>query len=325
MNKRDIVVIGGSAGCLASLSEILSNIPADFNAAVFVARHFGEAGQVADILARRSTLRVQEAKSGDSINPGSVYLAVPGFHLLLHDGHMLLRRGPRENGFRPAIDALFRSAACTFGPRVTGVVLSGALNDGTAGLRAVKRCGGVAIVQDPNDATFPSMPESALQHVEADHVVPANAIASLLADLTSKPVGESPPAPADLRLEAAIAALEVTDMGTRGSVGRPSRFTCPECHGVLWEIDDGSFLRYRCHVGHAYTAEAVRANQERQIEELLWELLRTHTDRAALARTMATREHQRGREDYARHLAERARGYEEDAEIVRRVLLEPKE
>ncbi len=252
--------------------------------------------------------------------PGHVCVAVPGAHLLLHDSHIMLRRGPRENLARPAVDPLFRSAACSFGGRVIGVVLSGALNDGTAGLRAIKRCGGIAVVQDPRDAAHPDMPQSALRHVDVDHFVPANALAGLLAGLVREPAAPTPPIPLDLRLETAIAAQELSGMEAEDQLGTPSRFTCPECHGALWEIDDGSLLRYRCHVGHAFTADTMLHAQAANAEEMLWSLARAHQEHAALARRMAERERAQHRDAFADHLLERARDYDEDAQVVRNLL-----
>ena len=207
----------------------------------------------------------------------------PGCTFLLHDDHILLRRGPRENLSRPAIDALFRSAAASLGSRVIGVLLSGALSDGTAGLRAIERCGGVTVVQDPEDALVPSMPLSALRHAKVDHVRPVAAIPALLAELVREPAGPSPEVPTDIRLEAAIAAQELADMKVDDALGKVSPYTCPECHGALWEIRDGTMLRFRCHVGHAFTADAVLAVQGDEIDRMLGTLQRAHAERAALA------------------------------------------
>jgi two-component system chemotaxis response regulator CheB len=251
---------------------------------------------------------------------GKVYVGVPGVHLLLHDHHILLRRGPRENYSRPAIDALFRSAAASLGSRVIGVVLSGALSDGTAGLRAIKRCGGLAVVQHPEDALIRSMPKSALRHVEVDHVSPVADMAPLLARLAREPAGPSPEVPVDIRLEAAVAAQELADMRVDDMLGKLSPFTCPECHGTLWQIEDGSMLRFRCHVGHAYTADAVLSAQGEEIDRTLGHLQRTHQERAALARRMADMERADDRHDVAEQFELRAREYEEGAKLVMQLM-----
>ena len=321
--RRDIVVIGGSAGGIGPLQQVLSSVPADLPAAIFIVLHMGSSSQLAEILGQHSNLPVHRAASGVAIMPGHVHIAIPGCHILLHGHHILLRRGPRENLSRPSIDPLFRSAACSFGARVIGVVLSGALNDGTAGLRAIQRCGGLAVVQDPADAAYPEMPMSALRHIAVDHVAAAQQIGALLARLTHEPAGETPEIPFDIRLEAAIAAQELGSMEANQQLGQPSSFSCPECQGVLWEIDDGGLLRYRCQVGHAFTAEAGQADQSKRTEELLWSLLRNHRERAALAGRMAEKARSLNHDDTADMLRRRARGYEEDAEIIRRLLHNP--
>jgi two-component system chemotaxis response regulator CheB len=314
--NRDIVVIGASAGGLEALKQLMGDLPAGLPASIFVVMHLGSASHLAAILDKAGPLPVTSAESGVPFVRGHVYVAVPGKHLLLHDNHMLSRRGPRENRARPAIDPLFRSAAATFGGRVIGVVLSGSLADGTAGLRAIKRCGGMAVVQDPDDAAVPFMPQSALRHVDADHVVAIKAMGLLLGKLIPEPAGPTPKVPLEIRLEAAIAAQELADMKADDMLGKPSRFTCPECHGALWEIEDGSMLRYRCHVGHAYTADTVLASQSEEIDRLLGTLLRSHQERAALARRMADHERNNGRPALADQLTQRAGDYEEDAKLL---------
>jgi two-component system, chemotaxis family, protein-glutamate methylesterase/glutaminase len=317
---HDIIVIGASAGGLQALQRLLSDLPADLPAAVFIVLHIGASSHLAQVLGRTGVLPVLRAESGVPIERGRVYVAVPGVHLLLHDDHILLRRGPRENLARPAIDPLFRSAACAFGARVVGVVLSGSLNDGTAGLRAIKQCGGVAVVQDPADAAVPDMPRSAQRYVDVDYTVPISALGDLLVRLAHEPAGDTPEIPDRIKLETAIAAQELAGMAANDQLGSPSRFTCPECHGTLWEISDGSLLRYRCHVGHALTGEAILAAHAKETEEMLWSLMRAHQERAELARRMADQERSLHRSKLADQMAQRAQEYDEDAEVVRRLL-----
>jgi two-component system, chemotaxis family, protein-glutamate methylesterase/glutaminase len=319
---HSIIVIGASAGGLQPLRQILSGLPAELPAAIFVVLHLGASSHLTQILADRTALPVHTATNGATIEPGHVYVAVPDCHLLMHGQHLLLRRGPRENLTRPAIDPLFRSAACTFARRVIGVLLSGTMNDGTAGLLAIKRCGGLAVVQDPDDAAYPEMPNSALHHVLVDHVVAAANIPALLNRLVRQPAGDAPTIPFDIRFETAIAALELASMKTNQTLGKLSVFACPECHGVLWEIDDGRMLRYRCHVGHAFTAETMQMDQARRAEELLWNLLRNHEERAALMDRMAANQRAMHRDGLAAKLGERANGYQEDANTIRRLLRE---
>jgi len=317
---HDIIVIGASSGGLDALRVLLQGLPIDLPAAVFVVLHVGARSHLVDIFGNTASLRVVRATSGAPIEYRTIYIAPPGQHLLLHDAHLLLRRGPKENMARPAIDPLFRSAAATFGGRVIGVVLSGALSDGTAGLRAVKRCGGLTVVQDPSDADFPEMPESALRHVEVDHVSDIVEMAGLLGRLTHRLAGPATEIPIEIRVEAAIAAQELTDMEIEEDLGTLSPFTCPECHGALWQIPDGGMLRYRCHVGHAFTAETVLSALDGEVDNMLERLLRSHQQRAALAHRMAEQERGRNRENLAGQLEGRAREYEEDAEVIRRMV-----
>lgn len=285
---RDTVVIGDSAGALEVLTRILAGLSRDLPAAVFVVLHVGEVSYLPAILGRSSALPVVAAKSGAPIEQGKVHVGTPGVRLLLHDSHILLRRGPHENLARPAIDPLFRSAAASLGSRFIGVLLSGALSDGTAGLRAIKRCGGIAVVQEPRDAIVPDMPRSALDRIEVDHVCPA----------------------------AAIASHEPADMRADDMLGTISPFTCPECRGALWEIADGSMLRFRCHVGHAFTGDAILSAQGEEIGRMLGTLQRSHRERAVLARKMTERERAEERHALADLLEGRAREYEEDAQLV---------
>lgn len=325
LGNHHVVVIGASAGGLQPLQTILHGLPPDLPASVFIVLHVGATSHLAAILGQASALPVSAAVQGEVIRPGHVYVAVPGLHLLIHNSHLLLRRGPRENFSRPAIDPLFRSAACTFGGAVIGVVLSGALNDGAAGLRAIKRCGGIAVVQDPVEAMVPSMPTSAQRYASIDHVATSTDMAGLLTRLVHKPAAPTPDIPADIRLETAIAAQELAGMKAEDALGKPSRFTCPECHGTLWEIEDGNLLRFRCHVGHAYTGEAVLSAQGQETEKMLWNLMRMHHERAELARRMAQREDERHQPALAIQLRQRAEDYDQDAELLRQLLRDPGE
>lgn len=317
---RDIVVVGASSGGLEPLRDLVRSLPPDFSAVVFVVVHIGATSHLAQILGQDSVLPVIPATSGASFQRGKIYVAVPEFHLLLHHDHILLRRGPRENLARPAIDSLFRSAAVSFGSRVIGVILSGGLADGTAGLRAIKRCGGLAVVQDPADALVSSMPTSALRHVDVDHVCKTENLAALLAALVQQPAGRTPETPLDIRLECAIAAQELADIQIDDLLATPSRFTCPECHGALWEIKDGPVLRFRCHVGHAFAADTVLALQGDETDRLMGTLLRSHQERAALAHRMAEHERSNDRHSLAEQLARRAQDYEDDVTIMKKLL-----
>ncbi|WP_296746072.1 chemotaxis protein CheB [Mesorhizobium sp.] len=318
--NRYIIAIGASAGGIEPLKQIVSNLPADLPAAVFVVVHVGQVSYLGEILDRAAALKTSVAENGVAFKTGNIYVAPPGFHLLLHDDHMMLRRGPRENLARPAIDPLFRSAALSYGASVIGVLLSGSLSDGTAGLRAIKAVGGLAVVQHPNDTLVPAMVESALHYVEVDHCLPAAKIGALLGRLAAEPAGETLPAPPSVRLEAAVAAQEHSTMKKEDRLGELSVFTCPECHGPLWEIEDGDMLRYRCHTGHAFTGDAVMEAQAVEADEILWSLLRSHQQRAEFARRMAERERTRDRSALASEYGRRAKDYEADAAVIERIL-----
>jgi len=318
--NRSIIVIGASAGGVDALKRIVSDLPVDLAAAIFVVLHVGPTSYLPEILDRIGPLPAHTARSGAAFKPGNIYVAPPGFHLLLHDDHMMLRRGPRENLARPAIDPLFRSAALSYGAAVIGVLLSGALSDGTAGLRAVKAVGGVTVLQHPNDAVVPDMVRNALRYVEIDHCEPAAELGSLLARLAVEPPGRTFAAPPGVRLEAALAAQEHSTMKDEDRLGELSVFTCPECHGPLWEIEDGDMLRYRCHTGHAFTSEAMLEAQSAEADAMLWSLLRAHQQRAEFTRRMAEREKTRNRPELAAQLQDRAREYQADAEVIERIL-----
>ncbi len=321
-HRHDIVAVGGSAGSLQPLRHLLGMLPSDLSAALFIVVHTGATSHLAQILGRGSALPVQFAANGARIERGCVYVAPPGYHLLLHGEHCMLRRGPRENMARPAIDPLFRSAACSFGGRVIGMVLSGGLSDGTAGLLAIKRCGGIAMVQDPREAVAPDMPRSALRHVEIDHCLPIQKIGGYLAHLVAQPAVETFEVPLETKLEAMIAAQELEAMISEDWLGAPSRFSCPECRGSLWEIPDADMLRYRCRVGHAYTAEAMPAAKDAELDRILWRLLRSHEERAALTRRLSLREAMQGHHNIAAQFEVRAEEYARDAKLVRRLLLD---
>jgi two-component system chemotaxis response regulator CheB len=316
---HDTIVVGASSGGLDALRLLVRHLPGNLPATVLIVMHVGIRSHLSEILDRDSALPVLPAESGAPMQPATIIVAPPGKHLLIHDDHVLLRRGPRENMARPAIDPLFRSAAASRGGRVIGVVLSGALNDGTAGLRAIKRCGGLAVVQDLRDASVPDMPGSALRHVAVDHVAPADQMGDLLGRLARETAGATPEIPLNIRLEATLAAQELGSMELENKLGTLSPFTCPECSGALWEINDGSMLRYRCHVGHAFTAEAVLSGRAAEVDKFLESLLRSHQERAALVRRLAQKERSLKNNSLAEQFEARAKEYEHDAEVVSRM------
>lgn len=321
--QRDIVVIGTSAGGVEALQQIAKGLPADLPASVLVVIHVPpqSPGLVPKILSRAGPLPAAHGENGEPIRHGRIYVAPAGLHMLLEDGRIRLVAGARENLHRPAIDPLFRSAALAGGGRVIGIVLTGALDDGTAGLRAVKRCGGVAVVQDPADATYPSMPLSAMRSVRVDHCLALAEIPALLDRLTRETIADGPHrvAPPDMTLEVGMAAMDSSE-DKLDRIGKRSTFTCPECHGTLWEMGEEGVLRFRCHVGHAYTAETLVAGQSSGLEDALWAAVRAFEENAKLATRMAGRA--RGLEDAEgeRRFARRAETAERHADEVRALL-----
>src|SRR5689334_10290095 len=263
MARKDIVVVGASAGGMGALAKLAAGLPADFPAAVFVVWHLspGVRSVLPQVLTRAGPLNAHVPSDGDRIEPGRIYVAPNDHHMLLEKGYIRVARGPKENRFRPAVDPLFRSAAYIYGPRVIGIVLSGALDDGTSGLWSIKMRGGTAIVQDPEDAEHRSMPLNALGNVAVDYTLPVEKIGPLLARL----VGEEAPARAGMaqtELERMQAEIQIAAGGDAleqdiKRFGEFSAFTCPECSGVLTLLRDGTMQRYRCHTGHAYSAGAL--------------------------------------------------------------------
>jgi two-component system chemotaxis response regulator CheB len=323
MSNRDIIVIGGSAGATAPLKEILGRLPADLPAAVFVVLHIPAQGIgiLSTVASAASRLPVVQAESGMIIKNGNIYLAVPDHHLLLRESHMMLGRGPRENMVRPAIDALFRSAAMQYGPRVIGVVLSGFLSDGAAGLTAIKQCGGLALVQDPTDAVANEMPLRALEATTVDLCVPSARIGDVLSDLVREEPGARLPVPPEVRLEVEIAAGERIGSDKLAKIADPAPLTCPSCGGVLSELRRERPLRFRCQVGHAYTADALAKEQESKVDEALRVALRIIEERAELVHRMAEDGRHSGRAAVAQMYEARAVEYREYADMIRRVML----
>jgi two-component system, chemotaxis family, protein-glutamate methylesterase/glutaminase len=249
-------------------------------------------------------------------------MAVGGadYHLLVKKKMLLVTKGARENRYRPGVDPLFRSAAVTHGPGVIGIVLTGMLDNGTAGLIAIKKCGGVTVVQDPKDAAYPEMPESVLNNLTVDYCLPVAEMGRLLEQLTHKPSGKRKAIPTDIRTEAEIAERVLSDVAQVNTLGSQVPYNCPNCGGVLWEIDNTDVQRFRCHTGHSFTAAALLTSQSEKIEETLWISLRMFEERKNLLNTMAQKETgARAKRSYA----ERAKETGVHIERIRKILLAP--
>jgi len=324
MARRDLVVIGASAGGVEALLQLLRALPADLPAAVLVVLLLPTDARSAlpEILNRVCALPVGQAVDGAHLEPGTVRVAVPDRHLLVVDNHLVLSRGPRENGHRPAVDVLFRSAARSAGRRVVAAVLSGALDDGAAGMIAVRARGGVGIAQDPADAMYPSMPRHAAEMGGAEHVVSVEKMSPLLAELLGEDIaGITELPPSDLMdTETAMAHLDPHALQADDRPGVPSGFGCPSCHGALFSIAEGGMERFRCRVGHAWSPDALAAEQAQALEGALWMALRGLEERAALSRRMGERAEQRGHRLSARTFHMRHDEARNAAEILRQLL-----
>jgi two-component system, chemotaxis family, protein-glutamate methylesterase/glutaminase len=280
MLNRNIIVVGASAGGITALKALVASLPADFAGSVFVVLHippFSET-RLASILSNAGPLKAVQPKDGEPIKEGRIYVAANDHHLLLEEGKVVIKKGPKENRFRPSIDALFRSAAYVYGPRVIGIVLSGLMNDGTSGLWSVKRLGGITIIQDPEEAEYPQMPNNVLEYVDVDYTLRVAEMGPLLQtlieDKARKKVKLTKKEMKLLELEVIIATRDnAFEMGII-EMGELTPFTCPDCHGALARLVEGNIIRFRCHTGHAYTASALLADLSQSVEGLLWQGMR---------------------------------------------------
>ncbi|HZR99825.1 MAG TPA: chemotaxis protein CheB [Chloroflexota bacterium] len=324
MAGHDLVVVGASAGGVEALAELVRGLSRNLPAAVCVVLHLpaDSTSLLPQILSRAGALPAIHARDGELLRHGHVFVAPPDSHLVVEPGRLRLLAGPRENGHRPSIDVLFRTAAQAYGPRVVGVILSGTLDDGTAGLLAIKRRGGLAVVQQPADARYPGMPQSALEHVVVDEVLPVRDIPAALSRLAREPApGEAAAPSAALQEEIRAAEVDLERLNRDAYPGAPSVYTCPECSGSLWELRDGELLRYRCRVGHAFTAESLLASQAGSVEAALWAALRALEEKASLASRMAEQATARGYQLTAVRFAEQEADARQRAAVIRRALL----
>lgn len=319
MDRRNIIVVGGSAGASLVLRRIFAELPADLEASVFAVTHFQSRGPEAlrELLTSTSGLPIDVAIDGQPIECGRVYLAAADRHLLVGRDVIRLGVGPRENMMRPAVDPLFRSAALAYGPRVVGLVLSGYMDDGASGLAAIKARGGVALVQNPLDAEVASMPEAALAAAEADATLNVAEMAGALCELARSPAPpfEGKPDPS-LELEVRIAGGVRSGSEALARVADPTVLTCPTCHGVLSELKTGP-LRYRCQTGHAFNAGSALAAQQNGVDEALLIALRVMEERVTLVSRMAKEAREHGRDSLAEVYERRAQEYDRYAVTLR--------
>ncbi|HZR81705.1 MAG TPA: chemotaxis protein CheB [Candidatus Binatia bacterium] len=330
MPPRDLIVVGGSAGSLEAITRVASGLPDDLSATLVVVIHTSPDSPrvLPELIGRSSAFQAGYARDGERLSYGRILVAPPDQHVIVENDVVRLTRGPRENRFRPSVDTLFRTAAASHGDRVIGVVLSGMLNDGTHGLLAIKRGGGVAIVQHASDALYPSMPLSAIANVPVDHVARVDEIPALLAEHVRN--GARPGGAKMARKDVAgkeNAAFDGNGNGDERELGAPAAYACPDCGGALWELEEPGLLRFRCRVGHGYTDQSLLTAQDENLEDALWTALRALEETAALRRRLAGRmaDHaarggRDGLEAIATGYVERAEDAEARARVIRSVL-----
>jgi two-component system chemotaxis response regulator CheB len=358
-----LLALGASAGGVQALCDVVRALPARLDAAVFAVLHVSPYGHSAmpAILSRCGPLKAVHPADGEAIRPGCIYVAPPDLHMLVEPGAVRLSRAASENGFRPAVDVLFRSAARSYGARVVAVVLTGNLDDGTAGLAAVKRHGGVAVVQDPAEADYPGMPASAVRNVDIDYVLPLGEIPGVLVALCDRLAAVAAPAAAAVVAAGGVRVGAGTGAGADAGAGgdrepagaggdpghaggdggaavmkeqlergadraagsRPSAFTCPLCGGSLWHNEEGSYEHFRCRTGHAFSPESLFALQSKSTEAALWEALRALEEHAALSARLARQVRGGPHAGDQERFRQRQLAVERHAEELRRILMRP--
>jgi two-component system, chemotaxis family, protein-glutamate methylesterase/glutaminase len=323
MANRDIVAIGTSAGGIEALLFLAKHFPPAFPAAILVTIHLPShrLSSLDDLLTRAGPLPAAFAKHGDAVTQGRLFIAPPGRHLLIDGGALSLGVGPRENNVRPSIDPMLRSAALCCGSRTVGVVLTGTQGDGASGLWAVNQCGGSTVVQDPRDAAFPEMPLTALSRANPKHIAALADMPPLLERLVHQRAGEPLPCPLSLKYEVEIARSGRYSMREIDRIGRRSVLTCPDCNGVMWELDEGELIRYRCHVGHAYTGDKMSlALDDNNLRRALGSALRVLDERVALVEKLRKQAVQRGHTEVANTWATRKHEFEAEARVLRKAV-----
>jgi two-component system, chemotaxis family, protein-glutamate methylesterase/glutaminase len=325
MNYKNIIVVGSSYGGIDALKILAEDLPQDLPASIFIVQHLASnsPGILPEIITNAGALSTSFPSDYEKIRQGRIYVAPPDRHLLIENGFIRITRGPKENRFRPAIDVLFRSAAYIYGPRVVGVVLTGFLDDGTAGLWAIKYRGGTTIVQNPGEARASSMPKSALQNVKVDYCLPLKEIAPLIVQLAQTVAGKEGeyPMSESMKVEVAIAKEKIAiDKGVQ-DMFEPSFYTCPECHGVLLQINEGENFRFRCHAGHAYSCGSLLKEGEEEIEDSIWAAIRSLEERIMLLRQLAENLQNQNKNGEAELMVKKAGEAELQADQIRQILV----
>jgi len=316
--KRNIIVIGTSAGGVDALCELTKNLPNDLDASLFVVMHIGSSSALAQVLSRCGNLPAVTAENNKSYQPGCIYCAPPHCHLSIKDHKMVLKRGPRENGHRPAADVLFRSAARTHRSKVVGIVLSGGRDDGSAGLFAIKARGGVAIVQDPKEAMTKNMPQNALNMVDVDFCLPVRQIAKVVVQLVNGKATNVAESLADgTKMEGHASADHPTSQPPGGQI----QFSCPECNGPMYQVKEGDLVRFQCFVGHAFSPESLSEEHTEALERALWTAIRKLKERIVLHEELIKRKtRNKGEDELLNRLEESVATAEQDLKLLRDIL-----
>ena len=301
------MVIGASAGGSVTLPELLKQLRPQMDIAVFIVMHITKRS-IGDMLVKRiqkhTALKCKLAKHGDTIKAGTLYMAKPDHHLLLKNNKIILGKGPMENRYRPSIDALFRSAAAQYDHKVIGIILTGMLEDGAVGMLAIRRSGGSCIVQDPNEAQHPDMPNAVLKNLRPDYIVPVSEMGAAITEIISNPPRKSK-IPGDIKKETEISERVQIGIDNLKQIGEHSLYSCPDCGGGLWQIKNNGEIRYRCHVGHAFTEDGLLSNMEISTESALWTAMRIIEERRNLLKALADKEKTKGNKAVAARYRQR--------------------
>jgi two-component system chemotaxis response regulator CheB len=323
MANRDVVAIGASAGGVEALAFLCTRLPAQFPATILVTQHLPShsASALDQVLSQPGHLPAAFARDGDPLSKGKIFLAPPGCHLIADRDRLLLGKGPRENNVRPAIDPMLRSVAACCGPRAIGVVLTGTLGDGASGLKAIQQCGGITVVQDPDDAAFSEMPRAALNRSMPDHIARLADLPLLLNSLVQRPAGAPKPVPESIRFEVGIAGGRKASMADMDRLGRRSVLTCPDCNGLMWEIADDELHHYRCHVGHAYGANTMSLALDENLRRALGSALRALEERIAMTERLRAQASERGHNQSADTWGRKIEEIEKEADVLRKTII----
>ena len=322
-----IITIGASAGGLEALCEIVAQFHEDIDASIFIVLHLSRRG-IGEYLKHRlqqhTSLPCHVVTEELSIEKGHIYVAPPDFHLIVKQGLCKIGDGVEENRWRPSIDVLFRTAAAAYGERVIGLILTGLLDDGTAGMTAIKKCGGLVVVQDPNEAEYPEMPLSVLNNVSVDHSLPLAQIGYVLFNYMQRKELTDKPIPDEVLAEAEISEKVATGIEVVEKLGEQSVYGCPDCGGGLWQIEENGNRRYRCHIGHSYSELDLLIKEQENIEKTLWIALRMMEERKHLLKRLASESTNKGLLTVAKDHRTRAEELERHIGVLKGILFKTK-